>query len=77
MIVARLRLAPPDVARNLPLIHTSQVGTEYEVASSGVVVNLGEKRADIITKLGCKNSMIMSFQVVKVHKPFFCGESAR
>ena len=28
----------PDVARNLPLIHTSQVGTEYDVANGGVVV---------------------------------------
>ena len=62
-------VVPLGVARNLPLIHTSQVGTEYEVANGGVVVNLGEKRADIITKLGSKSSMIMSFQVVKVHKP--------
>ena len=45
------------------------MGTEYEVAIGGVVVNLGEKRAEIITKLGNTNSMIMCFQVVKVHKP--------
>ena len=60
----------PDVARKLPLIHISQVGTEYEVANGGDVVNLAEKRADIITKLGNTNSMIMSFQVVKVHSHF-------
>ena len=62
-------VVPPDVARNLPLIHTSQVWTEYEVANGGVVVNLGEKRADIVTKLGNASSMIMSFQAVNVHKP--------
>ena len=62
-------VVPPDVARNLPLLHTSQVGTEYEVANGGVVVNLGEKRADIVTKLGNKTILSMSFQVVKVHKP--------
>ena len=45
-------VVPPDVASCLPLIHTSQVGTEYELANGGVVVNLGERRADIITKLG-------------------------
>ena len=62
-------VVPPDVARNLPLIHTSQMGTENEAANGGVAVNIGEKRADIITKLGSTNSMIMSFQVEKVHKP--------
>ena len=50
-------------------MHTSRVGIEYEVANGGVVVNLGEKQAEMITKLGNKNSMLMSFQVVKVHKP--------
>ena len=62
-------LVPPYVARTLPLIHTNQVGTEYGVANGGVVVNLGEKRADIITKFGNTNPKIVSFQVVKVHKP--------
>jgi hypothetical protein len=62
-------VVPPDVASCLPLLHTSQVGTEYEVANGGVVVNLGERRADVIMKLGSKTSMILSFQVVKVHKP--------
>ena len=62
-------VVPPDVARNLPLLHTSQVGTEYEVANGGVVVNIGEKRAGIITKLGNNTSLVVSFQVVKVHKP--------
>ena len=61
-------VVPPDVARNLPLLDTSQVGTEYEVANGGVVVNLGEKRAEIITKLGNIISSVVSFQIVKVHK---------
>ena len=60
-------VVPPDVARNLPLLHTSQVGTEYEVANGGVVVMIGEKPADIITKLGNNIALAMSFQVVKVH----------
>ena len=45
-------VVPPDVASCLPLLHTSHVGTEYEVANGGFVINLGERRADIITKLG-------------------------
>ena len=60
-------VVPPNVASCLPLMHTSQGGTEYEVANGGVVVNLGERRADIITKLDRKTSLVMSFQVVKVH----------
>ena len=62
-------VVPPDVARDLPLPHTSQAGTEYEAANGEVVVNFGEKRADIITELGNNTSLVMSFQVVKVHKP--------
>ena len=62
-------VVPPVVAQNLPLIHISRVGTEYTVSSGGVVANLGEKSADVITKLGNTNSMIMRLQVVKVHKP--------
>ena len=60
---------PPSVARNLPLLHSSLVGTEYEVANGGVIINLGEKRAEVVTKLGNAVSMLMNFQVVKVHKP--------
>ena len=33
------------------------------------MVNLGEKQADIITKLGNNTSMVMSFQFVKLGKP--------
>ena len=62
-------VVPPDVARSLPLLHTIRVGTEYEVANGGAVVNLGEKQPGIIIKLGSQASMAMSFQVVKVHKP--------
>ena len=57
-------VVPPDVARILPLIHTSQAGTVYEAAIGEVVVNIGEKRADMITKFGNTSSMIMSFQAV-------------
>ena len=64
-------VVPPDMARNLPLLHTSSVGMEYEVANGGVVVKLGENQADIITKLGSKTSMIMSLHVVRVHEPLF------
>ena len=41
---------PPSVARNVPLAHTSKVGTEYEVANGGVVLNLGEKKAEMKLK---------------------------
>ena len=57
-------VVPPDVACILPLIHTSQAGTVYEAAIGEVVVNIGEKRADMITKFGNTSSMIMSFQAV-------------
>ena len=60
--VASETVVPPGVARNLPFVHISRMGTEYEVANGGVVVNLGEKQADMMTKFGNKTSMIMSFQ---------------
>ena len=63
-------VVPPGVALNLPLIHTRQLGTEYEVANGGVVVNLGKKRTDIITKIGSTTSMILSFQVAKCTSHF-------
>ena len=62
-------VVPPSVAANLPLLHSSQVGIEYEVANGGVLLNLGERQAEVITKFGNKVSFLMNFQVVKVHKP--------
>ena len=62
-------VVPPSVGRNLPLLHSVHFGTEYEVANGGIIVDLGEKRAEIVTKPGSKNLMAMSFQVVEVHKP--------
>ena len=62
-------VAPPNVACNLPILHSSRVGTDYEVANGGVAANLGERRAEAITKLGSETSLLMKFQVVKVHKP--------
>jgi hypothetical protein len=60
---------PPSIASNVPLLHSSRVGTEYEVANGGVVVNLGERKAEMRLKESDTSSMIMSFQVVEVHKP--------
>ena len=60
---------PPSVARNVPLLHSNKVGIEYEVANGGVVTNLGEKRAEMKMREADSVSMIMSFQVVEVHKP--------
>ena len=34
-----------------------------------MVVNLGERQAEVITKFGNQVSFLMNFQVVKVHKP--------
>ena len=62
-------VVPPHVAKNLPLLHSNRVGTVYEVANGGEVINLGEKQAEVVTKMGNANSMLMNFQVVKVHKP--------
>jgi hypothetical protein len=60
---------PPHIASNVPLLHSTRVGTEYEVANGGVVVNLGERKAEMRIKEDGERSMIMSFQVVEVHKP--------
>ena len=60
---------PPSIASNVPLTHTSRVGCEYEVANGGVVVNLGERKAEMKLKEHDVGSMLMSFQVVDVHKP--------
>ena len=43
-------VVPPHVARNLPLLPSSKVGIEYEVANGGVVVNLGERRGEMKTR---------------------------
>ena len=57
------------VAKHLPLLHSSKVGVEYEVANGGVIVNLGERRATVKTKMGSDASLIMSFELVEVHEP--------
>ena len=62
-------VVPPRAARNLPLLHSPKVGVEYRVANGGVIVNLGERRATVKTKMGSDASFIMSFQFVRVHKP--------
>ena len=60
---------PSSVARNLPILHSSKVGIEYEVANGGVLVNLGERKAKVIMSRESDAPFIMSFQVVEVHKP--------
>ena len=50
------------------MLATPKVGIEYEVANGGVVVNLGEKKAEVKLKEGGE-SLLMSFQVVEIHKP--------
>ena len=67
----------PSVGKGLLLVDTDKVGLEYEVANGGVVVNLGEKHAEVRTSSGAKSSFLMSFQVVDVHKHFARGEQAR
>ena len=60
---------PTDVVRNLPLVHTSRAGTEYKFANGGVMVDIGEKQVNMITKFDNRTSMTMSFQVFRVHEP--------
>ena len=61
---------PPHVAKSLPLLDSSKVGIEYEVANGGIVQNLGERRGEVKLSENAVKSFIMSFQVVeKVHKP--------
>ena len=60
---------PPKICSNIPLAHSSRVGTEYEVANGGTVVKLGERKAEMKLREGDTSTMIMSFQVVEVHKP--------
>ena len=60
---------PPSVACNLPLLHSPRVGIEYEVANGGVLVNMGERQGKVIMSRDSDCPFLMSFQVVKVHKP--------
>ena len=62
-------VVPPSVARFVELLSSPKVGIEYEVANGGVLMNLGEKRCEIRTSANTKNTFLMSFQVVEVHKP--------
>ena len=48
---------------------SDKVGLEYEVANDGVVVHLGEKHAEVRTSSNARSSLLMSLQVVDVHKP--------
>ena len=62
-------VVPPHIARNVPLMPGAALGTEYEVANGGVVVNLGERRPELKLMEKSMTSFLMSFQVVEVHKP--------
>ena len=62
-------VVPPSVACSVPLMSTLKTGIEYEVANGGVVVNLGERRARVLTRKDGDKPLLMNFQVVKVHKP--------
>ena len=59
---------PPSVARKVPMLMGTKIGTQYEVANGGVISNLGEKRCVLRTGPGSPE-MLMTFQVVEVHKP--------
>ena len=62
-------VVPPSVGRGLALVDSDKVGLEHLVANGGVVMNLGEKHAEVRTSSGAKSSFLTSFQVVDVHKP--------
>ena len=53
-------VVPPHVARNLPLLHSSKVGIEFEVANGGVVANLGDRRATVKTNMDSEALFIVS-----------------
>ena len=62
-------VVPRSVGKGLLLVDSDKVGLEYEVATSGVVVNFGDKHAEVRTSSGAESSFMMSFQAVDVHKP--------
>ena len=62
-------VVPLSVRLGLPLMDSDKVGLEYEVASGGDVVTLGEKHAEVRTSSNAKSSFLMIFQVVDVRKP--------
>ena len=62
-------IIPPSVACNIPLTQSIKTGIECEVANGGVIVNLGERHAKVITTRDGTVPLLMSFQVVQVHKP--------
>ena len=62
-------VVPPHIARNLPLLPSPKVGTEYEVADGGAVINLSERQGEIKLSADGPSAFLMSFQVVEVHKP--------
>ena len=61
-------VVPPGVCSLAPLHHTEKVGTEYEVANSAIITNLGERRC--LMRTSEKGAILnMKWQVVDVHKP--------
>ena len=62
-------VVPPSVRKGLLPVDSDKAGLEHAVANGGVVVNLGETHADVITSSGPKSSFLTSVEVVEVHKP--------
>ena len=59
---------PPSIARRIPMLRSTKVGTRDEVANGGIIENLGEKICSLRLGPG-QPEMLMTFQVVEVHKP--------
>ena len=67
---------PPSMLKWAQLLHSSKVGTEYEVANGEVVHNLGEKRCLMRLGESDKQELEIAFQVVEdVHKPLLAVSS--
>ena len=65
---------PPRVARQISMLHSSKVGTEYEVANGEVIENFRDH--DVVLEIIPEGSeMVMTVHVVAVHKPLLAVSS--
>ena len=65
---AAYTVMPASIAKLVPISRSPKLGTQYEAANGGVLVNLGEKKCKFRTGPDMPE-LLMSVQIVDVHKP--------
>ena len=63
---------PASISKLVPISRSPKLGTQYEAANGGVLVNLGGKKCNFRTGPDMPE-LLMSVQIVDVHKPLLAA----